>query len=140
MNTNGNRNCQELAKWIRKGWRRQEADKFRYRYLPVENGKYTLSLYTLGFALLGKVGSLEEGIAQLEEKIHESPDPFGATAEFFSVPKKVVRRIGDLEGPCIGMHPNEIADMLERDDPYFYSAVTLPAARAVAPRAVARKR
>jgi hypothetical protein len=137
MNTNGDK-YKELAKWIKDGWRLPEADKFRHRYLPVENGKYTISLYTLGFALLGKVGDLKKGITALEKKVDGVPDPFDATAEFFGVPKSVLKRIGDLEGPVIRKQPTEIAEMLENGRLYGDARL---ASRATRPsRATARKR
>jgi hypothetical protein len=119
METTGNDNYQELAKWIKDGWqqRNREANKFRHRYLAVENHRYTILLYTLKFALMGKEGSLEKGRAAIEAKVRNAADPFAATAKFFRVPKSVLKKIGDLESAYQKKAPIEIAAILEGAKP-----------------------
>ena len=114
-----NANNKILAKWIKAGWqqRDREANKFRHRYLAVENHRYTILLYTLKFALMGKEGSLEKGRAAIEAKVRDAADPFAATAKFFRVPKSVLKEIGDLESAYRKMAPIEIAAILEGDKP-----------------------
>lgn len=132
---NGNDKRHELANWIKAGWekRDREANKFRHRYIAVENGKYTILLYTLKFALMGKYGSLEKGKAALEAKVRGASDPFGATAKFFRVPKSVLKKIGDYESAYQKKPPIEIAAILEQSG-------TKERARRTSSRPVARKR
>jgi hypothetical protein len=130
MKTEGNNhNRQELAKWIKDGWqqRHRQANKFRHRYLAVENHRYTLLLYTLKFALMGKEGSLEKGKAAIDAKVRDAADPFAATAKFFRVPKSVLKEIGDLESAYQKMAPIEIAAILEGAKPRAHGRRASPA-------------
>ncbi len=120
----------QLAEWIRAGWA-QHFIFSRHRWITVEHERYSIILYTLKFALLGKIPSglrgtnrnhekhmthLVNAHDQLKKHVAGKSDPFQAMAEFFGVTKPVLKQIGELEGVYVKKSPLEIADILEMEE------------------------
>ncbi len=115
--TNGH-GKQQLAEWIRLGWKHPEASKFKFDSLLYERGRFILVLYTFAFALLGKEKSLQAGLATYERALKTNKNYLAAAGKVFGVSANVMKSIEELEssGPRGGKEPTEIAKMLERGE------------------------
>lgn len=105
-----------LAGWIRKGWNHPESEKFKHRYLLYDNGGVEIILYTFGFALLGKEGSIEAGGSALKEALKLTDNVIDAIAKALGSPIGLIRKVEYLDGRYGRMTPLEIAQVLEKGE------------------------
>jgi hypothetical protein len=104
-----------LGQWIRRGWKHRDGDRLRGSYMLYDKGEYTLILYTLGFALLGKEGSIQKGEQALDQVLlNNGSKPWqSSVGKVLGVSGTVIKKIERLEGPLGRKRPAEIANLLQ---------------------------